>query len=85
MSASTFKYLCNLLRPFLKKEDTLLRQTILMECRVATTLYQLGSRNTLMMIGDFFGLELIPKGQMMFFEFWSRSHFLSLHPNFFIF
>ena len=28
---------------------------------------------------------LIPKGQMGFFEFWSESHFLDLHPNFFVF
>ena len=25
-----------------------------------------------------------PKGQMALFEFWSWSHFLSLHPNFLI-
>ena len=25
---------------------------------------------------------LTPKGEMVFFEFWSGSHFLSLHPNF---
>ena len=28
---------------------------------------------------------LTPKRQMVFIEFWSRSHFLSLHPIFLIF
>ena len=29
--------------------------------------------------------RLTSKGQMVFFEFWSRSHFLSLQPNILIF
>ena len=29
--------------------------------------------------------ELTPKGQMVFFEFWSRSHGMSIHPNFLMF
>ena len=50
---STFKYLCNLL---LRKKNTHLRDSILVKCRVAITLYCLGSDNTLIMIANLFGL-----------------------------
>ena len=38
----------------------------------------------ILVFGNLFIFFLTPKGQIMFFEFWSRSHFLSLHPNFLI-
>ena len=57
INLSTFKYLCNLLGPILKKKNTHLRDSILVECRVAITLYRLGRGNTLIIIADLFGLE----------------------------
>ena len=56
VNLSTFKYLCNLLGPVLEKKNTHLRDNILVEYRVAITLYRLGSGNTLIMIIDLFGL-----------------------------
>ena len=53
----TFKYLCNLLGPVLGKKNTRLRNSVSVECRVAITLYHLGSSNTLIMIADLFGLR----------------------------
>ena len=53
----TFKYLCNLLEPILEKKNTHLRDSILVEGRVAIALYCLGSGNTLIMIVDLFGLR----------------------------
>ena len=38
------------------KKNTRLRDSVLVECRVAITLYRLGSGNTLIMIADLFGL-----------------------------
>ncbi len=56
VSISTFNYLCTLLGPVLKKDDTHLRQSIPVECRVAVTLSRLATGHTLMMIGDLFGI-----------------------------
>jgi len=56
VNISTFNYLCTLLGPIMKKEDTHLRQSIPVECRVAVTLCRLATGNTLMMISDLFGI-----------------------------
>ena len=48
--------MCNLLGPVLEKKNTHLRDSILVECRVAIILYLLGSSNTLIMIADLFKL-----------------------------
>jgi hypothetical protein len=58
VSPSTFKYLCNLLGPALRKKDTIFRKSITIECRIAITLSQLATGNTLAMIGDLFGIGL---------------------------
>ena len=57
VNLSTFKYLCNLLGPVLGKKNTRLKDSVSVECRVAITLYCLGSGNTLIMIADLFGLR----------------------------
>ena len=46
----------NLLGPVLKKKNTHLKDSILVECKVVITLYCLGSGNTLIIIADLFGL-----------------------------
>ena len=56
VNLSTFKYLCNLLGLVLGKKNTRLRDSVSVECRVAITLYRLGSGNTVIMIADLFGL-----------------------------
>ena len=56
VNLSTFKYLCNLLGSVLEKKNTHLRDSILVECRVAIIYYCLGSGNVLIMIADLFGL-----------------------------
>ena len=51
---STFKYLCALLGPVLRKKDTRIRDSISVETRVAVTISRLGTGNTLVMIADLF-------------------------------
>ena len=48
----TFKYLCTLLSPVLKKNDTRMRDGILVEKRIVITLSRLATRNSLIMIAD---------------------------------
>ena len=48
--------MCNLLRLVLGKKNTYLRDSILVEYRVAIIVYHLESDNTLIMIVDLFGL-----------------------------
>jgi hypothetical protein len=55
----TFKYLCILLGLLFKKEDTKMRASILVECRIVVVFFRLGTGNTLMMVvGDLFWLGL---------------------------
>ena len=56
VNLSTFKYLYNLLGPVLKKKIHL-RDSILVEYRVAIILYRLGSGNILIMIANLFELR----------------------------
>ena len=56
INLSTFKYLYNLLGPVLGKNNTYFRDSISVECKVAITLYCLGSGNTLIMIANLFGI-----------------------------
>jgi hypothetical protein len=51
---STFKYLCALLGPVLRKKDTRMRDSISVETRVAVTISRLGTGNSLVMIADLF-------------------------------
>ena len=56
MSVFIFKYLCTILELVLKKEDTNIRASILVECRIAITLSYLRTGNILMMVGDWYSL-----------------------------
>jgi len=58
MSTSTFQYLCSLLGPVLKKKDTHLRESIIMERRIAIIFSRLATDNSLQMVGDLFGVGL---------------------------
>jgi hypothetical protein len=58
MNVPTFKYLCTVLGPVFKKENTKMKESISIECRIAVTLSRLGTNNTLMMVGELFKLGL---------------------------
>jgi hypothetical protein len=58
VSIPTFKYLCTILGCIFKNKDTKTRESILVKYRIAIILSQLETDNTLMMVGDLFGLGL---------------------------
>ena len=55
MSRSTFIYLCDKVRPFLQKQDTPLCAAILVEDRVAVTLWRLASNADYRSVAELFG------------------------------
>ena len=65
VSKFTFKYLCTLLGPVLKKKDTHLRENISVECKVAVTLSRLATGYSLRMIGDIYGIRLSTTSKIM--------------------
>lgn len=56
LSRSTFHMLCEKLKPFLKRQDTQLRQCICVEHRVAITLWTLATCSEYRTIGHLFGV-----------------------------
>src|SRR5665213_446391 len=53
----TFRFLCERLGPYLKKEDTRFRVTVPVQERVAMSLHRLGSGDGLQSIGDLYGVH----------------------------
>jgi hypothetical protein len=54
---STFHYLCSIVAPSLVREDTHLRESILLEIRVAISLSRLSIGNILQMYGEVYGIS----------------------------
>ena len=52
---TTFRFLCERLRPYLKKEDIYFRITMAVQERIAMSLHRLDSGNGLQTIGDYRG------------------------------
>lgn len=57
MQKSTFMYLCNLLRPHIQKQDTIMRCAITVEKRIAVTLWRLATNVEYRTIGHLFGIS----------------------------
>ena len=53
----TFRFLCERLGPYFKKEDTRFRVTVPVQERVAMSLHRLGSGDGLQTIGDLYGVH----------------------------
>jgi hypothetical protein len=53
----TFRFLCERLGPYLKKEDTRFRITVPVQERIAMSLHRLGSGDGLQTIGDLYGVH----------------------------
>jgi len=58
MNTSTFQYLCTLLGLVLKKKDIHLKESISVEHKIAITLFQLATSNSLQIVGDLFRVGL---------------------------
>jgi hypothetical protein len=56
VSHATFRFLCEKLGPFLKKQHTHLRKPISVEARVAMSLARLGTGDGLRMVGEVYGV-----------------------------
>jgi len=52
----TFSFLCEILKPSIKKIDTLMTTSVDIETRVAMTLAKVLISNSLFMIGDLYGI-----------------------------
>ena len=57
MKYITFRFLCERLGPYLKKEDTCFRVTVPVQERIAMSLHRLGSGDGLQSIGDLYGVH----------------------------
>jgi hypothetical protein len=54
---TTFRFLCERWRPYLKKEDTRFRVTVPVQERITMSLHRLGSGDGLQTIGDLYGVH----------------------------
>jgi len=57
VSYITFRFLCERLGPYLKKEDTRFRVSVPVQERIAMSLHRLGSGDGLQSIGDLYGVH----------------------------
>ena len=57
VNKETFSFLCETLRPSIKKFDTPMTASVDAETRVAVTFARLATGNTLSMIGDLYGID----------------------------
>ena len=51
-----FKFLCERLGPYLQKKNTRMRETILVESKIAMSLQRLGTGNILCIVGKVYGM-----------------------------
>ena len=57
MSQATFLYICSVIQSFIEKEDTMIRNAIPVEQRVAFTLWFLAANTDYPTVGDLFGVS----------------------------
>ena len=56
ISHNTFKFLCDMSGPYLQRRNTHMRDAISIESKVVMSLQRLGTRNTLYIVGDVYGM-----------------------------